>query len=54
MKRLHWRQLALTDRDAIMVQVAQHNPIAAIELDIEFESKAENARLRPTLYGEMT
>ena len=42
--------MALTDRDAIMVYVAQDNPIAAIELDIEFESKAENARLRPTLY----
>ena len=50
MKRLQWRPMALTDCDAIMVYVAQDNPTAAINLDIEFESKAENARLRPTLY----
>ena len=42
--------MALTDRDAIRVYVAQDNPIAAIGFDIEFESKAEHARLRPTLY----
>jgi addiction module RelE/StbE family toxin len=42
--------MALADRDAIMVFIAQDNPTAAIELDLEFEAKAENARLRPKLY----
>jgi addiction module RelE/StbE family toxin len=42
--------MALTDREAIMIYVAQDNPAAAIDLDLEFESKAENARLRPKLY----
>ena len=42
--------MALADRDAIMVFIAQDNPSAAIDLDLEFEAKAENARLRPKLY----
>lgn len=42
--------MALTDREAIMVYIAQDNPSAAIDLDLEFEAKAENARQRPTLY----
>ena len=33
-----------------MDYIAQDNPIAAIELDSEFEAKAENARKRPALY----
>jgi len=41
--------MALADRDAITVYVAQDNPTAAIDLDLEFEAKAENARLRPKL-----
>ena len=50
MNRLTWRPMALADRDAIMVSIAQDNPTAAIDLDLEFEAKAENARLRPKLY----
>jgi len=42
--------MALADRDDIMVCIAQDNPVAAIDLDLEFEAKAENARLRPKLY----
>lgn len=42
--------MALTDRDAIMLYIAQDNASAAIDLDLEFEAKAENARQRPTLY----
>lgn len=42
--------MALADRDAIMVHIAQDNPTAAIDLDLEFEAKAENARQRPKLY----
>lgn len=42
--------MALADRDDIMVYIAQDNPVAAIDLDLEFEAKAENARLRPKLY----
>ena len=33
-----------------MEYIAQDNPSAAIDLDIEFEAKAENARQRPKLY----
>lgn len=50
MTRLVWRPMALTDRDTIMDYIAQDNPAAAIELDDEFEAKAEQARQRPTLY----
>ena len=50
MNRLTWRPLALTDRDAIMDCIARDNPSAAIDLDLEFEAKAENARMRPKLY----
>jgi toxin ParE1/3/4 len=42
--------MALADRDAIMDYIAQDNPSAAIDLDLEFEAKAENARIRPRLY----
>lgn len=42
--------MALADREAIMGYIAQDNPVAAIELDDEFEAKAEQARQRPTLY----
>ena len=42
--------MALTDRDAILVYIAHDNPTAAINQDIEFETKAENARKLPTLY----
>jgi addiction module RelE/StbE family toxin len=42
--------MALADREAIMVYIAQDNPTAAIDLDLEFEAKAENARRRPKLY----
>lgn len=50
MNRLKWRPMSLADRDAIMDYVAQDSPKAAIELDLEFEAKAENARQRPKLY----
>jgi len=42
--------MALADRDAIMAHIAQDNVVAAIELDLDFEAKVENARRRPTLY----
>lgn len=42
--------MALADRDDIMAYIAQDNPVAASELDLEFEAKAESARLRPKLY----
>ena len=48
--RLVWRPMALADRETIMDYIAQDNPAAAIELDDEFEAKAEQARQRPTLY----
>ena len=42
--------MALADRDAIMARIAHDNLAAAVELDQEFEAKAENAKLRPKLY----
>jgi toxin ParE1/3/4 len=42
--------MALADREAIMVFIAQDNATAAIDLDLEFEAKAESARRRPALY----
>jgi len=42
--------MALADREAILHYIAQDNVQAAIELDEEFEAKAETARQRPTLY----
>ena len=50
MNRLTWRPLALADRDDIMVYIAQDNPVVAFDLDLEFEAKAESARMRPKLY----
>lgn len=50
MTRLVWRPMAMADREAIMDYIGQDNPAAAIELDDEFEAKAEIARQRPTLY----
>ena len=50
MNRLKWRPLSIADRDAIMAYIAQDSPSAAIDLDLEFEAKAENARQRPKLY----
>nr|RNF72824.1 type II toxin-antitoxin system RelE/ParE family toxin [Acidithiobacillus sulfuriphilus] len=42
--------MALEDREAIMDYIAQDNPAAAVELDDEFEAKAEQAREQPKLY----
>lgn len=42
--------MALEDRAAIMTFIAGDNATAAVELDLEFEAKAEIARQRPTLY----
>ena len=50
MTQLLWRPLALADRDAILQYIGTDNPAAAIELDLEFEAKAEGAARRPTLY----
>ena len=50
MNGLQWRPMALADREAIMIYIAQDSPSAAIELDLEFEAKAQSARLRPKLY----
>lgn len=42
--------MALADREAILAYVAEDNAQAAIELDEQFEAKAEIARQRPALY----
>lgn len=50
MTRLVWRPTALADREAIMDYIAQDNPAAAVDLDDDFEAKAELARKHPKLY----
>lgn len=40
----------MADRDAIMAFIGEDNAAAAIDLDLEFEAKAEGARQRPKLY----
>ena len=50
MNRLEWRPLSLADRESIMEYIARDNSTAAIDLDLQFEAKAENARQRPKLY----
>lgn len=47
---LRWRPMALADREAILTFIAEDDVNAAIQLDEEFEAKAEIARHRPTLY----
>ena len=42
--------MALADREFIMDYIAKDNPTAAVELDDDFEGKAEQARQRPTLF----
>lgn len=42
--------MALADREAILAYVAEDTAQAAIELDEQFEAKAEIARQRPALY----
>ena len=42
--------MALVDRETIMGYIPLDNPAAAIDLDQDFEVKAENARQRPKLY----
>lgn len=42
--------MALADREAILNHIAADNLAAAIELDMEFDAKAEIARQRPALY----
>jgi toxin ParE1/3/4 len=48
--RLEWRPMALEDRDAIMEFIGRDNPAAALQLDEDFEAKAEQACSKPTLY----
>ncbi len=50
MNRLQGRPLSLADRDAITEHVARDKLSAAVDLDLEFELKAGNARQRPKLY----
>lgn len=45
-----WRPMADADRENIFDYIAQDNPGAALELDEEFQAKAERARQRPSLY----
>lgn len=48
--KLAWHPLATADRVRIMDYIAQDNPAAALELDLDFEAKAELAQEHPKLY----
>lgn len=48
--RLVWKPLAIEDCERIMDYIAADNSAAAIELDSEFESKADELLLHPRLY----
>ena len=50
LNRLTWRPMALAGRDDVMVHIAQDIPGATIDMDLEFETKAESPGLRPKLY----
>ena len=45
-----WRPHATADRARIMDYIAQDNPAAALELDLEFEAKADPLPKHPKLY----
>ena len=47
---LVWKPLALEDRVQIMEFIGADNPLAAIELDLAFESKADALPAHPTMY----
>lgn len=50
MKRLVWHRAALEDRAAIVDYIASDNLLAAVDLDSEFQLKAERACANPGLY----
>ena len=50
MRRLEWRPLAVQDRAVIMDHIGQDDPVAALELDEDFEAHAKRALQTPTLY----
>ncbi|MCW5233524.1 type II toxin-antitoxin system RelE/ParE family toxin [Verminephrobacter eiseniae] len=45
-----WRPMAEADREHIFDYIAKNNLGAALELDEEFQAKADNAALNPKLY----
>lgn len=45
-----WRPMAEADRESIFDYIAQDNPSAALELDEEFQAKADHAAQNPKLY----
>lgn len=47
---IQWRPQAEADREAIFDYIAQDNPSAALSLNADFDSKAEQAAQRPRLY----
>ncbi|PXX21812.1 type II toxin-antitoxin system mRNA interferase toxin, RelE/StbE family [Burkholderia sp. MS455] len=49
---LHWHPKACEDRAAIMDYVAQHDPLAALELDERLEERAAALPARAELYRQ--
>ena len=50
--KVAWRPMAIADRDQIFEYIARDNPVAAIELDEQFEAHADNAALHPKIYKQ--
>lgn len=48
--RLEWKPMSLSDREQIMEYISKDNPQAAIALDNQFETIAEQACERPQMY----
>ncbi|MCL2523509.1 MAG: type II toxin-antitoxin system RelE/ParE family toxin [Betaproteobacteria bacterium] len=48
--KIIWRPQAEADRDSIFEYIAEDNPHAALELDEEFDDKAETAARNPLMY----
>ncbi len=49
-RKIVWRPMSLSDREAIMEYIANNNSAAAIALDEAFEAHAERACQNPDLY----
>lgn len=48
--RLEWKPMSLSDREQIMEYISKDNPQAAIALDNQFETIAEQVCERPHMY----
>ncbi|EGG4250479.1 type II toxin-antitoxin system RelE/ParE family toxin [Salmonella enterica] len=50
MYNIIWRNAAKVDRESIFSYIAQDDPVAAVDLDAEFDVKVEMAARQPEMY----